>query len=233
MKHSDAVGSHFESEWVEYDDDIRRAIPYYDDLLGIIVSIVRESVPEVRRALDLGVGTGNLAARFLGEFELCHLTGVDIVPSFVQAAAAKLAAYDDRLTLVHADVCDLELEGPFDVIMTSLMFHHLTDDHKADIYRRSFESLRPGGLLLNADMVGSASPFYGDAFDRLRIQFMRSQGLSEGEIQVRYVEHRKLEIPAPVNRQLQWLTEIGFVDTECHWKYLNLALFGGRRAGPV
>lgn len=30
-----------------------------------------------------------------------------------------------------------------------------------------------------------------------------------------------------VHTQLEWLREIGFVDVDCHWKWLELALFGG------
>ena len=29
--------------------------------------------------------------------------------------------------------------------------------------------------------------------------------------------------------QFRWLEDVGFTDTECFWKYLNLAMFGGRK----
>jgi hypothetical protein len=32
-----------------------------------------------------------------------------------------------------------------------------------------------------------------------------------------------------VDTQLAWLREIGFVDVDCHWKWRELALFGGTR----
>lgn len=34
---------------------------------------------------------------------------------------------------------------------------------------------------------------------------------------------------ASVERQLDWLRRIGFADVDCHWKWLELALLGGRR----
>lgn len=34
---------------------------------------------------------------------------------------------------------------------------------------------------------------------------------------------------APVDTQLAWLREVGFVDVDCYWKWLELALMGGVR----
>src|SRR5262245_25000929 len=39
-----------------------------------------------------------------------------------------------------------------------------------------------------------------------------------------YLATRKLALVEP---QLQWLREIGFEEVDCHWKWLELALFGG------
>jgi hypothetical protein len=34
---------------------------------------------------------------------------------------------------------------------------------------------------------------------------------------------------APVDTQLAWLRDAGFVDVDCYWKWLELALIGGVR----
>jgi Uri superfamily endonuclease len=61
------------------------------------------------------------------------------------------------------------------------------------------------------------------------MDYMRGQGVSETAIQADYVEHREFEIALPLEQQLTSLSHIGFTDVECFWKYLNLAVFGGRK----
>ena len=58
---------------------------------------------------------------------------------------------------------------------------------------------------------------------------IRNQGVSDGRIAGEYIEHRRLEIPVPLDEQFRWLEDVGFTDIECFWKYLNLAMFGGRK----
>jgi hypothetical protein len=36
---------------------------------------------------------------------------------------------------------------------------------------------------------------------------------------------------APLDDQIDWLREAGFESVDCHWKWLELALFGGARTG--
>lgn len=173
------------------------------------------------------MGTGNLASLLLRTWPKAHLTGIDLVQDFVDIAGKRLAEFVDRTALARSDVADFDFTGEYDLVVSSFMFHHLTHATKRATYRRVLSCLRSEGVFINADHVDSASPFYSRVFYDLRIDFLRRQGGSESE----YVEHQKLEIPAPMEVQLSWLSETGFVDTECLWKYLNLAIFCGRKPG--
>lgn len=227
---SDRVANHFTQEWEDYDHQIRESIPFYDQALATLLRVVREGVAVPDRILDLGVGTGNLAHLLLGAFPDAHLTGVDLVPNYIELAARRLAAYREHVSLLRADLIEFDLEpSRYDLIVTSFAFHHISDQNKRLLYARISESLSRGGCFVNADFVDSASPSWRAAFDRIRIDHMRESGWSEEQIKRRYVDHRNLEIPVPMEAQLEWLQEAGLVDVECFWKYLNLAVFGGRR----
>lgn len=222
---SNRVARHFETEWREYDRQIRAAIPFYDDALATAVGVLQASRVQPARILDLGIGTGNLASLLLAAFPDAHLTGIDLVQEFLGIVRGRLSAHADRIDLQRIDVADYDFSAGHDLVVSSFLFHHLDNETKQTLYSRVFSCLTPGGTFINLDFVDSASVFYSRVFYELRVDFMRRQGASEEE----YAEHRKLDIPVPMEMQLRWLSDLGFIDTECFWKYLNLAIFGGRK----
>jgi tRNA (cmo5U34)-methyltransferase len=226
---SSDVAHHFEEEWRRYDDQIRRAIPFYDEALRLLVAVLARSCETPRWILDLGVGTGNLAGLLLRAFPDARLTGIDIVPEFLEIAQRRLVEFRDRVELVEADVVGYEIPDGVDVVVTAFVLHHTEDVTKRHLYEQVYSSLSVGGCMANADFVNSASPVLSRVFDELRVAYMRDSGLTEERIRVEHFEHRKLERPTPMEVQLEWLRSIGFADVECFWKYLNLAIFGGRR----
>jgi tRNA (cmo5U34)-methyltransferase len=225
-KPSEGVARHFETEWHDYDQQIRVSIPYYDQAFSAIVDVVEASDIKPRRILDLGVGTGNLADLLLKTWPQAHLTGIDLVQDFIDIAQKRLSKHGERSTLVRIDVADFDFAGEYDLVVSSFMVHHLTDEVKRITYGRGLSCLRSQGTLINADYVDSASPFYSRVFYDLRLQSIQEQGGSTAA----YIEHQRFEIPTPMELQLNWLQDIGFIDIECFWKYLNLAIFGGRKA---
>ena len=228
-EHSENVARHFAKDWQAYDQQIRQVIPFYDQALTTMVDVIAVSCPRPRLILDLGIGTGNLASLLLSTFPYARLVGVDILQDFISQAKQRLEQYADRTSLICADVADFNFPADYDIVVSSFMFHHLDNALKRQLFVRIHETLAADGCFINLDFVHSGSRFYAQAFDELRIKAMKALGVSKARIAIEYVQHRKLEIPVPLDRQLRWLEETGFTDTECFWKYLNLAMFGGRK----
>jgi hypothetical protein len=40
---------------------------------------------------------------------------------------------------------------------------------------------------------------------------------------------KKFETPMPLEKQMTVLSQIGFKDVECFWRYLNLTVFGAKK----
>jgi putative AdoMet-dependent methyltransferase len=102
------------------------------------------------RVLDIGLGTGVLAARlYAGGHEI---TGLDFSPEMLRLAGAKMPGA--RL-LEHDFAGGLPpaLDGEtFDFIVSTYALHHLGDAAKAAFLAALLPRLRPGGAILLGDI---------------------------------------------------------------------------------
>ncbi len=116
-----------------YLDEIRAEMPRYDELQDETI----EAIPFTpRRVLELGVGTGETARRLRARYPDAELTGLDSQPEMVFKARelgieVRLARMEDPLP-----------DGPWDLVISVLSVHHLTDEQKRDLFRRVREQSR-------------------------------------------------------------------------------------------
>src|SRR5512140_1165001 len=81
------VASHLGIDLAQYDERIRTFIPDYEEMLDVAA----EAVPsQARTIVDLGTGTGALAARCLERASRAHVIGIDSDGGILAAAAGRL-----------------------------------------------------------------------------------------------------------------------------------------------
>src|SRR5262245_14631028 len=76
MTHS--VKRHLDVDADAYDAEIRRFIPYYDDMLATGVELLASLAPPAAHVLDLGGGTGALSAAVLRRLPEARVTVLDV-----------------------------------------------------------------------------------------------------------------------------------------------------------
>lgn len=111
------------------------------------------------RVLDLGCGTGTLALWAKRREPRAEVTGVDGDPAVLQQARTKAAKEGLNLRLDEglADALPYP-DGSFDVVVSSLLFHHLPRRVKEGAAREVARVLRPGGFLHVADFGRAPDP---------------------------------------------------------------------------
>lgn len=208
----------------EYDAPRRRLVPAFDEFYGAVVELVVRTAPTAPRVLDLGAGTGLLANAIVQRIPESQVTLLDASVGMLEQAAVRL-----KSVTPHIIVQPLEAElppGPFDAIVSSLAIHHLSDDHKRDLYRRAVERLNVGGLFVNADQIAATSPALDGLFRQLHLHRARSLGSDETEVDAA-VERMRVDQNAKLSDQLSWLAEAGLDNVDCFFRWYGFAVFGG------
>lgn len=179
-------------------------------------AVLLEHVPySVRNILDLGTGDGRLLALLKQDRPAAVGVALDFSPTML-AAARQRFANDANVTIVEHNLDHpLPALGRFDAVVSSFAIHHCTDARKQSLYAEIFNVLEPGGIFCNLEHVASPTP-------RLHEHFLRSLGMTPE------TEDSSNKL-ARVEPQLSWLRESGFVDVDCYWKWLELALLIGYR----
>jgi putative AdoMet-dependent methyltransferase len=133
----------YDADVLDETDPIRAG---YDEVLAWVAAQVPAGCATV---VDLGSGTGNLAARIV---EPRRLICVDVSPKMSAIASAKLAGCS--FELVQADLLECFDSLPnADAIVSTYAIHHLTADEKRALFERYHERLADGGVAAFGDLM--------------------------------------------------------------------------------
>lgn len=113
------------------------------------ITLVNRAQPVI---VDLGIGTGALAARCLAARPRARLHGIDADPEILAMARRRLAhAGRSRPALVHADFVRAPLPRCNAIVATLALHHIRSAPVKQRFYARCFAALRRGGVLASGD----------------------------------------------------------------------------------
>ncbi len=206
-----------QSEWETKKHALRylsraHKLPHRTEGEGVLL----EQIPQgVERVLDLGTGDGRLLSLILNRNPSVKAgVALDFSDPMLNKAAERFQN-DPRIKIVKHNL-SLPLPetlGCFDAIVSSLAIHHLTHERKRQLYTEIFSHLNNCGVFCNFEHVSSPTK-------NLHRKFF----LAIGQLPEKEDPSNKL---LDVETQLYWLREIGFVDVDCSWKWLELALLVG------
>jgi ubiquinone/menaquinone biosynthesis C-methylase UbiE len=109
--------------------------------------------------LDLGCGTGTLALMVHAEQPDANVVGLDADPAILARARRKADAAGVEIPFQEGFSNRLPFaDGRFDAVLSTLFFHHLSDDDKRATAAEVLRVLAPGGRLVVADFGRPQDP---------------------------------------------------------------------------
>jgi ubiquinone/menaquinone biosynthesis C-methylase UbiE len=104
------------------------------------------------KVLDIGCGTGRLLAELRSRFPHVTTVGVDADAVVLQIARRRLARFANTVELHTARAEAIPLDDAFfDVVVSTLVFHHLPLEAKKGAMCEAYRVLRRGGRMLLVD----------------------------------------------------------------------------------
>lgn len=226
MSHS--VRQHLRLDVEAYDAAIRRFIPGYEEMLERAAEEIIRIQPE--RILDLGAGTGALAEAILKRQQAGVVELVDVDGEMLRRAESRLQRFGDRVRLRRQSFHDPLPDC--DAVAASLSLHHVDDlGAKTALYSRIAQTLRPGGVFVNADATMPEADPDRAADYAAWAAHMAACGIDEAEAYRRFDEWSDEDTYFPLESELRALREAEFA-AECVWRQTpSTVLVGRKRSG--
>lgn len=145
----------------------RRLTPLYDPVVrwttregAFKAALLKQAdLRSGQQVLDLACGTATLTIAAKRAAPGADISGVDGDPEILQRARAKAAAAAVELRFDHALSHRMPYaDATFDVVLSSLFFHHLDRATKLATLREVHRVLKPGGRLHIADWGKAGNP---------------------------------------------------------------------------
>lgn len=239
------------SEWVgRWDRMQERFLVAREERFAELVRLVRAAVPAPRCVLDLGCGTGSVAAHVLEAIPEVQVVAVDVDPTLLALARARCRRFGTRARFLETDLREAGWAGALemrpDAAVSATALHWLTADQLAALYARLARTLAPGGVFLNADHVASSIPGVQAAWEATRSAELeawkwRGEGWeafweaylallgpeARAARQVALGEVHGIEDGLPLAWHLDALRRAGFTGVDCFWRCDCDAIYGG------
>lgn len=219
----------FDAGAEDYDRHRRRIIPCFNDFYGAIIAQVPMTQGTEFAGLDLGAGTGLVSALLLEAFPTARMVMLDHSDAMLVKARERFAG-DERVQFVVQDYTGGALPAPFDIVVSAMSIHHLSHEGKQRLYKSIFAALKPGGLVLNADLILGASEAEERMWQRNWREHLAGAGLSSAELSVIF-ERMASDRPASLDAHLEWMNKAGFGSVACVYQNANFAVLSGISSG--
>jgi tRNA (cmo5U34)-methyltransferase len=209
-------------------------------MLSILQSFYLHFVADgtVKKVLDLGCGDGIVTSVLADADRLISATLVDGSGDMLKKAGERRSGLR-RTRYIHSSFQEMlagdAVRGEFDFIASSLAIHHLSMNEKKALFKKIYRLLKPGGYLINIDVVlapsGPLEQWYLSLWKEWIAERTWDLGVAGGTFKgiIRQYKDAEENKPDTLKDQLDALRTIGFKDVDCYYQYGIFTMFGGKK----
>ncbi len=223
------IGDAFDDSVAYYDAWIKIALPDYDTIFAVARDLLPFALDQRIDVLDLGAGTGLFSQHVLEKYPRARFTLIDVAEEMLAVGRRRFKDNIEQFQFVVDDYCKINFTGEFDLVVSSLSIHHLTDAEKRNLFHRIYAALREGGVFINVDQVRGPTANLEQIYWSDWLAKVRARGADEERIRESIARRESYDQDALLIDQLNWLVDAGFADVDCVCKNYFTAVFYARK----
>lgn len=208
-----------------YDDWMMKALPNYGDIFRTAQELVPFAPATSIDVLDLGAGTGLFSKHILEKYPSAQFVLYDLADKMLAVAKERFRAHPQQFEFVVGDYRTLQVSREFDLVVSSLSIHHLSNDEKQSLFRAIYGVLRKPGIFINIDQIRGETAYLRDLYWNHWLAQVRREEPAEKRIQESIDRRTTYDRDALMGDQLRWLAEAGFVNVDCVYKNYFVGVF--------
>jgi tRNA (cmo5U34)-methyltransferase len=203
----------------EYDVQVRRTIPYYDQMHRETVGLALALDPPPKVWLDTGGGTGTLVRLALDHMPGTRFILTDPSEGMLDIAKARLSGEERVRFLRPLRTQDLPGEvGETPDIITAVMCHHyLSIEEREKAVRVCHDLLPPGGAFVTFENIRPLTAMGKAVGMKSWSKYQMEKGRTKGEVETHMARFDTEYFPITVEEHLALLRRTGFSDVELLW----------------
>ena len=200
----------------QYDENVRKVIPFYDEIYEQIFSVIRAYCGDRPLAvLDTGCGTGHFGLMAIEWLKLSELVLCDPSEKMLADAQGKLKNQVCEFHCIGSE--KLDFVNRFEVV-TAIQSHHYFDRaERVAAVRNCFKALKPGGIFICFE---NTAPFSETGKElmlkRLETYEIQAERTPE-EVKSHSARYNREFFPITIKEHLELLEKSGFAVAELFW----------------
>jgi tRNA (cmo5U34)-methyltransferase len=196
-----------------FPDMIRRSVPGYETIIGLLGVIARRYAQADSRIYDLGCSLGAATLSMASQIRVPGVSFVCVDNS--SAMTSRCGQIMQRhlpagqVEVLCDDIQQVGLENA-SVVVLNFTLQFLKPADRLAMLRKIYAGLRPGGVLVLSEKLRFADPAEQELMTGLHLEFKRANGYSELEISQKRSALENVLVPDTFGEHAERLQTAGF-----------------------